>query len=97
DARRPLEWRDTVARVKKPFDLEEFRSVVDRLLRTKSRNGVAGSPARVRGERSAKPRSVKGARAVKSARAIKGARSLSGSKRGAAAPGGGALGKGRER
>ena len=35
DARRPLEWRDAVARVKKPFDLEEFRSVVDRLLRSK--------------------------------------------------------------
>ncbi len=34
DARRPLEWRDAVARVKKPFDLEEFRSVVDRLLRS---------------------------------------------------------------
>lgn len=47
DARRPLEWRDAVARVRKPFDLEEFRSVVDRLLQTSRPLGRGG-------ERSAK-------------------------------------------
>jgi len=36
DARGFLEWRDAVTRVRKPFDLEEFRSVVDRLLRASS-------------------------------------------------------------
>lgn len=37
-----LEWRDAVARVKKPFDLEDFRSVVERLLRsTTESNGSA--------------------------------------------------------
>jgi DNA-binding NtrC family response regulator len=42
DAAVTLEWRDAVARVKKPFDLEEFRSIVERLLRsTAESNGSA--------------------------------------------------------
>jgi DNA-binding NtrC family response regulator len=42
DVGEPLVWRDAVARVKKPFDLEEFRAIVGRLLgEVKETNGSA--------------------------------------------------------
>lgn len=47
DAAGAPEWRDAVARVKKPFDLEDFRSIVARLLATTlESNGSARGSAK---------------------------------------------------